>query len=268
MKIVKYITYVLLMIASCVGAFVATQWNSSRFSFQQAAKTVNRTLVPFTLESQTVAPGPDGVLRVTEKRVTAVRGDGSEVWVGTLFSENGSRAVRKMIRPNGWVTTAIEAMGVKISMYLPVATKSGSESLRIAAGVDCRFSYEESRGERQIAGIRVSVSHYQQSPTYRRTNYRAIDYACVLVGTRIEKLQDGDWRLTVESTPIAFRGGEPAVELYEEGFYDKLKEMSPSQAQLTLATAMGIPESDFPSCFNTQTLSELDEDYYRHQTAQ
>lgn len=262
----KNVTFLLLLLVACGAVFLMTYWVGSQYRSIRAAKTARPPAVPYTLESQTIAPGDDGQLRVSERRLTAVRSDGAEVWIGSIPTKAGTGSLRRMIRSNGFATTAIEAIGAKISQYLPQSTENGRSTKAEIAGVECRFPYEKSGGESTLVGIRVSVSEHQPSATQRQTVSRALDYACATIGVRFEDLMDGKWKLAAESTPIAFIGGEPAGELFDEEFYDQLKEMSPSQAQQKMYAVLGILESDCPACFNLQDLNRLDQDYYRRQS--
>ncbi|MBY0374692.1 MAG: hypothetical protein K2Q23_11900 [Bryobacteraceae bacterium] len=261
----KRISYAVSLVAASALAFLGASWVASRYGAVRAA--VDRpSFVPHTLETQTFAPDEHGQVRMTERRLTAMKSDGTEVWIGTIQARTGTGSMRRLIRANGFATTAVEAIGGKISQYLPAATRSGRATKATVAGPECRFSYEKSGGERTILGVRASVSEFQPSHDTRQAVMRALDYGCVVLGARHERLTDGKWTLNVELVPVLFKGGEPATDLFDEAFYEKLKEMPPSEAQRRLYSILNITEAQCPTCFNLQDLSRLDAEYFQRQS--
>lgn len=134
------------------------------------------------------------------------------------------------------------------------------------AANQCRFPYETSGGTGTMLGIGVSIAEYSDSPGRKVTQWRALDYECAVIATRHERLRDGKWTAEIESVPVLFTGGEPQAELFDEGFYSQLQEMSPSEAQRRMYAALNITESDCPRCFNPATTANLDSEYFANQT--
>ncbi len=220
---------------------------------------------PFTYQMVSIAPNSDGVPVITEQRTMAIRQDGAEVWLGTFPNKPEASPMRKIIRPNGYASTAVERLGLKISRYLTSDQASSREKIATSAGPACRFPYEKDHGETQLLGARVSISHRQQSDTVRQTVWRALDYGCFVLAARHENFDNGQWKLRIEAVPIFFQGGEPAQELFDESFYDRLEEVSPSEAQRRVQQAMGITPEKCPACYNPKQIELMDREYFANQ---
>lgn len=111
-KTALYLRFPALLTVLCVGSYYVAAQVTTRLT--QAA-TTPRSFIPYTLEQHTLARTQTGAVEITEKRITAVRSDGSEVWFGTFPSRPDAKPIRKIIRSNGWATTAVEQIGARIS---------------------------------------------------------------------------------------------------------------------------------------------------------
>lgn len=263
-KMILFLRFPILLAVLCAGAYYVAAQVTTRLASTTAAP---RAFVPYTLEQHTVARTKTGALEVTEQRIIAVRSDGSEVWLGTFPGRKAMGPIRKIVRSNGWTTIALEKISARISQMLPAREQQARHEKVLDAAKECRFAYEKPVGTGTLLGIRVSVSEYSQSPDRRDTNWRALDYECAVIATRHERLRDGKWTVDVESVPVLFAGGEPKAELFDEGFYDQLQEMPPSEAQRRVYAALNITEAQCPRCFNPTTVEKLDSDYFSNQAS-
>lgn len=255
-----------LFVLFCVIAFLVGRWLPSAISSAQA-----RTVLagkPYTMMQITVSKGKDGTAKITEQRMVAVDRGGAELWIGTFPQHPDSGPVRRIIRSDGKATIAFEKLALRISEYVPTRVLNASTSYAEAAGQECRFRFETDLGRTTLAGIAVSVSQYQLSKARRETVWRALDYACVPVSVRIEDLVDGRWELFAESTLAWFHPGDPSPELFNEEWFDRLREASPAEALRRIAAAGGVDAVQCPSCYNPAALQELEERYYRNQAPQ
>jgi hypothetical protein len=263
---VTQLRVVLLIVAVSAIACGSTLWLAFRQGSISRDESAQAPVFPYTLETQTVQRLPDGERRVTEKRLTAIRGDGAELWISSIPSDSGPKLMRRLVTADGFMTAAAGASGVKMSRYLPASAMKGRRLLAGLAETGCRYPYEESLGEQMLVGVRVAVAVRQSSDTERRTAYRALDYGCAGIGLRLEDFVDGNWRLRLESMPISFVGGEPAEELFDPKFFRDLKEMSPSQSLRRMQGVLGVSEADCPGCLNFRDLNRLDREYRQYQS--
>ncbi len=261
---IRAITRGSLRLFLCLVAVAAAFWLGFR-TVQQPAIARTYSPKPFTYQHLTVAHDLAGRATLTEQRTVAVRSDGSEVWVGTFPNKPEAGVLRKVMWSDGRAATIVEKLGIKMSQYLPLHLQRSREKAATAAGPDCRFGNETSGGAIEILGVKTAVSHRQSSATKRDTVWRALEYGCAVMAIRYEVLDQGTWKLQVEAVPVFFRDGEPARELFDETYYDRLDEVSPSEANRRVLADSGITAEQCPVCYDPHKLETLDRQYYANQ---
>jgi hypothetical protein len=253
--------FLLSIVTLCGGVYFTAKTLSSQAV--KAQPGLGAGYIPYTLEQQTVAIGNSGAMEVTERRLVALKEDGSEIWISTFPNRPELGGMRRLVRSTGRMTVAIERIGATISQFLPASVIKAKRAIPSQAADQCRFPYETDRGVTLVAGVRVSTSEYLPGEGRRQTSWRALDFGCAIVKSRHERLIDGSWQLEVESVPIFFKGGPPSDDLFDESFF--FSEMTPSEAHRRMYDLIGVTPSDCPRCFNPRYFEFRDAEYWRLQ---
>ncbi len=255
-----------LFLLCCVATFFTFRWISSTVVTARA-RTILRGK-PYTMMQVTVAVGQEGSAKVTEQKTIAINQEGAEVWISTFPQHPESGSIRRLVRTDGRASIAFEQFAVKMTQYIPTKILAARNSFPDDAGPECRFSYEKDLGRSVLSGVTVSVSEFMPSNARRETVWRALDYACTPMAVRIEQLTDGRWNLLAESSTVWFKAGDPAPDLFDEAWFERLQEASPSEVLRRIAAATGIDAVKCPACYNPAALEEIEKQYYRNQTPQ
>lgn len=266
MKTFRIISWFLMFVFCCVGAFFVSRWLATGVSAARARTVLQGK--PYTMMQITLARGKDGSAKVTEQRTIAVNRDGAEVWLSTFPGHPDSGPIRRIIRSDGRATIAFEKFALRMTQYIPTRALNARSSYAEDAGKECRFSYEADLGRSSLAGVAVSVSQYEPTKSRRQTVWRALEYGCAPIGVRVEDLVDGRWELFAESSIAWFKAGDPPSELFDEGWFEQMQEASPAEVLRRIAAATGVDSVQCPACYNPATLQQLENEYYKRQSPQ
>lgn len=228
------------------------------FPAQQYTLTRGR---PYTLLLVTVAPGGDGRRHVTEQRTVAIRRDGAEVWIGVHPEQSYLGPLRRIIRPDGGATLAIERLSLRMTQFIPVRVVDAP-----AADTPCRAPYETDLGIERLAGVEVRGALYEIPQKTRTMRWDAPGYGCLTLALRHENWVDGRWQWLAEQRALWFSPGDPDPQLFDEAFFRKMKETSPAQLIRRIGEVAGASPADCPACYNTAAIEEWDRQYYRNQS--
>lgn len=236
-----------------------------RWVFTVAVPAPARTLIrglPYTMTLLTVAPDRDGRLRATEQRTVAVRGDGAEAWVSYHPGQSALGPLRRIVRPDGRTTLAIERLSLRLTQFISVEVQEAGSA---PAPQGCRAPYESDLGAGEIARVPVRGAAHETPGRSRTEGWDAPDYGCLTLATRHEQWRDGRWQLLAEQRAVWFRPGEPDPQFFDEAWLGRLRETSPAQLVRRIAEASGASPADCPTCYRPGEIEEWERQYWRNQ---
>lgn len=248
------------MVLILAGGVLWLRRQALRRAFPAQPYTLTRGR-PYTLLLVTVAPGSDGRRHVTEQRTVAVRRDGTEVWIGVHPGQSYLGPLRRIIRPDGRATLAIERLSLRMTQFIPVRVADSS-----AEETACRAPYEADLGSGVVAGVEVRGALYEIPQKTRTLRWDAPAYGCLTLALRHENWVDGRWRWLAEQRVLWFRPGDPDPKLFDEALFRKMKEASPAQLIRRVAEVTGVSPADCPACYNPAAIEEWDRQYFRNQS--
>lgn len=239
----KAITYSLILLAACAGAYeISRHWTL------RAQGTIS--VRPFTLEFASY----DSAGQLLEDRITGRRGDGSEVLVGV----RPQGATRRIDFMQGSSMMLIDAMKIRMSGKLAAERTAARKVRLLNPPKDCLWPYDVLESHEVVGGVPVNVVEMPRGNS-RTIEKRAPDYACASLAAKGEDKQpDGTWRTRWEERFVQFRPGEPDSRLFEPG--NGYREMSPSQVRAEALHQQGVTRQACPACFARSDAS-LDAEY-------
>lgn len=239
-----------------------------RWVLARALPMQARTLIrgrPYTIMLITLVPGKDGRRHVTEQRTVAVNRDGAEVWIGFHPQNPTVGAMRRIVRPDGRATLALERFSLRLTQQIEVHVADAVP--RMGAGA-CRAAYEADAGDMVVAGVAVQGAVHEQARSLRTWRWDAPEYGCLTLAVKHEKWNGRQWALLAEQRAVWFRPGDPEPQLFDEAWFARMKETSPAQWIRRIAEATGARPEDCPACYNPASVEEWERQYWRQQPQQ
>jgi hypothetical protein len=249
--------FVLLSLAVLGGSvlFVTRRLTINRVA---SAQVVAR---PFTLEQITLTFQNNPAGEVANKRVLAVRADGSEAYLETVA---GGRGIARRLRmADGTYAGIVDFIQAKMTGYLRKDEMAHMKSLWTNPPRDCVFPGSDTLvGHEKLFGIDAAIVRVEyRNRAIRKTHWRFPEFACTMVRSVLEERQaDGTYRLVSETRPVVFGQGEPDARLFERS--DRYKEMPPSDLKREALAKLGVTPETCPECYKNN-MSPSDAEYLK-----
>ncbi|MCS7041863.1 MAG: hypothetical protein NZR01_03640 [Bryobacteraceae bacterium] len=254
------------LVAGAGGAgFLIRHWIVSRALPSRHAALVQG--MPYTMTLITVAQSRDGRKHVTEQRTVAVNRLGEETWITVLPAQPAIGPLRRTIRADGRVLLAIEKLSLRMTHSVSVERLDRAAAAQRNGAPGCLAPQESEAGTALLAGVAVRGAVQETPGQFRTTRWRAPDFACLTLGLKQERWAGGRWEFLAEQRAVWFRAGDPDPQLFEEGWWERLRETPPAQLVRRIAEATGADPQSCPACYNPASIEEMEKEYYRNQRA-
>jgi hypothetical protein len=252
-----------MLLIAAGGALLLRRW-----IFATAVPPPARTLVrgrPYTMTLVTVAQDSNGRRHATKQRTVAVRGDGAEVWIVFHPGQPRLGPLRRIVRPDGRTTLAIERLSLRLTQYIPVTLRDAGAAAGPRGPEACRAPDEAELGSAVLAGVPVQGAVREAPGRMRTEHWDAPAYDCLTLAVRHEHWREGRWQFLAEQRAVWFRLGEPDARFFDEAWFHRLRETSPAQLVRRIAEASGVSPADCPACYRPGAVEEWDRQYFRNQ---